>query len=87
MNNRPIFNPDQTVNQTQYYWFEKGFSEEEIVALASVEAFGVTRDPEQARWSTFPKFDNYYYKQVLTNAQGVPLSQALNSSPALLEHV
>lgn len=52
----------------------KGFSDEEIVALASVEAFGITRDPEQARWSAFPKFDNYYYKQVLTNAQGVPLS-------------
>ena len=33
------------------------------------------------------KFDNYYFKQVLTNAQGVPLSEALNSSPALLEHV
>lgn len=40
----------------------KGFSDEEIVALASVEAFGVMRDPEQARWSTFPKFDNFYYK-------------------------
>jgi hypothetical protein len=65
----------------------KGFTEEEIVALASVEGFNVTRDPEQARWSSFPKFDNFYYKQVLTNAQGVPLSQALNSSPALMQHV
>jgi|TARA_B110000285_G_C14841641_1_gene475645 hypothetical protein len=40
----------------------KGFTEEEIVALASVEAFGVCRDPEQARWSSHPKLDTYYYK-------------------------
>lgn len=40
----------------------KGFSDEEIVALASVEAFGVLRDPNQARWSSHPKFDTYYYK-------------------------
>ena len=40
----------------------KGFSDEEIVALASVEAFNVLRDPEQARWSSHPKFDTYYYK-------------------------
>ena len=51
----------------------KGFSDEEIVALASVEAFGVHRDPEQARWSSHPKLDTFYYKEVLKNAQGVPL--------------
>ncbi len=35
MNNRPTFTPDLTVNQTQYYWFEKGFSEEEIDMVLS----------------------------------------------------
>lgn len=30
MNNRPIFDPDRTVNQLQYYWFEGGFTEEEV---------------------------------------------------------
>lgn len=30
MYNRPIFNPDKTVDQTQYYWFENGFTEEEV---------------------------------------------------------
>lgn len=39
-----------------------GFTDEEVVALASVEGFGVTRDPEHARWSTYPKFGTYYYK-------------------------
>ena len=40
----------------------KGFSDAEIVALASVEAFGVVQDPEHARTSSFAKLDNYYYK-------------------------
>ena len=35
MNNRPTFTPDLTVNQTQYYWFEKGFSEKEIDRILS----------------------------------------------------
>jgi len=35
MNNRPTFTPDQTVDQTQYYWFEKGFSEDEINTIIS----------------------------------------------------
>ena len=38
------------------------FSEEEIVALASIDAFGVIEDPEHSRWSNFAKLDNYYYK-------------------------
>ena len=37
------------------------FSEEEIVALASVEAFGQVVNPEHARWSSQPKLDTYYY--------------------------
>ena len=40
----------------------KGFTDEEIVALASVEGFGVVNDPDQARWSSHPKFGTYYYK-------------------------
>lgn len=39
----------------------KGFSDEEVVALASVEAFGVYQNPSHTRWSSFPKFDSYYY--------------------------
>jgi PKHD-type hydroxylase len=30
MNNRPTFQPTQNVDQTQYYWFENGFTEEEV---------------------------------------------------------
>ncbi len=31
MHTRPIFEPDTQVDQTNYYWFEKGFSFEEVV--------------------------------------------------------
>lgn len=30
MYSRPIFNPALEVDQTNYYWFESGFSSEEI---------------------------------------------------------
>lgn len=30
MHTRPIFEPDTQVDQTNYYWFEKGFSFEEV---------------------------------------------------------
>lgn len=30
MNNRPTFRPTENVDQTQYYWFENGFTEEEV---------------------------------------------------------
>lgn len=62
----------------------KGFSDAEIVALASVEAFGVVQDPEHARWSNFPKLDNYYYKQLMAGDDSMPLKSALNSSPELV---
>lgn len=38
MNNRPTFKPADNIDQTQYYWFETGFTEEEvdqIINLAS----------------------------------------------------
>ena len=62
----------------------KGFSDAEIVALASVEAFGVVQEPEHARWSSFPKLDNYYYKQLMAGDDSMPLKTALNSSPELV---
>jgi PKHD-type hydroxylase len=30
MNNRPIFNQPEHIDQTQYYWFEQGLTEEDI---------------------------------------------------------
>ena len=36
MNNRPTFTPDQTVDQTQYYWFQNGFTEEEVDRIMSL---------------------------------------------------
>ncbi len=43
----------------------KGFDNDEIVALASVQTFGVVQDPKKVDASKFPKLDNYAYKQVL----------------------
>lgn len=64
----------------------KGFTPSEVVALAAIEAFGVVQDPSQARWSTFPKFDTYYYKQLLSG-DDVPLKDALLATPELREEV
>jgi hypothetical protein len=65
------------------------FSEEEIVALASIEAFGLIVDPEHSRWSDFGKLDNYYYKQLLsqTTSQELPHKQALIGNQSLQEHI
>ena len=65
-----------------------GFTPAQIVALANVEAFNVVRDPEQERWSTRPKFDNFYYKELLTSSrQDLPLQSVLTSTPELREAV
>jgi len=45
----------------------KGFDDNEIVALAAIEAFGVVWDPKKKDTSKFPKLDNYYFKQLLTS--------------------
>ena len=63
---------------------ERNFTDEEIVALASVEAFGELVDPEHSQISNFPKFDNYYFKKLLTtsdrDASSVPHYKELHSS-------
>lgn len=43
----------------------KGFENEEIVALASVQTFGVVQDPKKRDVSKYPKLDNFAYKQAL----------------------
>jgi catalase (peroxidase I) len=64
-----------------------GFSEKEIVALASVESFGIHRDPKQSRWSSHPKFETYFYKQLLTSADHMPHKEALLGTASLKETV
>ena len=64
-----------------------GFSEKEIVALASVESFGIHRDPKQSRWSSHPKFETYFYKQLLTSADQMPHKEALLGTASLKETV
>jgi len=65
-----------------------GLAESEVVAMASVDAFNVVRDPSQARWSTHPKFDTFYFKELLNSSSDVslPHKQELLSGP-LREHV
>ena len=50
-----------SVNESMSRLHAAGLTSEQIVALANIEAFNVVRDPAQARWSTRPRFDNYYY--------------------------
>ena len=65
-----------------------GFTPAQIVALANVEAFNVVRDPEQERWSTRPRFDNYYYQQLLSSSrQDLPLQKVLTGTQEYREVV
>ena len=55
-----------------------GLSTEEIVAVANIESFGVHEDPNHSRWSSHPKFDNYFYKSLVTQSgNDHPLHDAL----------
>lgn len=54
----------------------KGFSDEQIVALSSVEAFGVVQEPTHASNSIYPRFSNYYYKKLLTSSDSDNLPHA-----------
>lgn len=65
----------------------KGFTNEEIVALASVEAFGVVEDQAKARWLANPIISNYYYKALLTGQDDLPLQRALLNDAELKEFV
>ncbi len=44
----------------------KGFTDDEIVALASVESFGIVKDPKEKDISIYPKLSNFFYKEVLS---------------------
>lgn len=44
MNNRPIFDLDRSVDQTQYYWFENGFTSKEIDLIISKASQYITTD-------------------------------------------
>ena len=61
----------------------KGFNESEIVALASIEAFGNIYDPKKRDTSKFPKLDNYFYKQLLTGDSQVILQRELTGDAGL----
>jgi len=37
---RPIFNPDLEVNQTEHYWFEKGFSSKDVSKINNLTKKG-----------------------------------------------
>lgn len=60
----------------------KGFDDAEIVALASVEAFGLVWDPKKKDTSKYPKLDNYYYKQLLGSSK-IILQQELTGAADL----
>lgn len=57
----------------------KGFTADEIVALASIEVFGQLWDPKVADQTVYPKLDNFYYKQLLTGSD-VHLQQQLTGN-------
>lgn len=58
----------------------KGFENDEIVALAAIEAFGCAWDPKKKDTSKYPKLDNYYFKQLLNPSSGVVLQAELTGN-------
>ena len=57
---------------------KRGFSDDEIVALASLETFGEFNDPKRQEVSNWPRLDNYLYKQLLVGPnQKLKLQNAL----------
>lgn len=64
----------------------RGFTNDEIVALASIEAFGLVRDPVKVDSSKYPKLDNFYYKQLATG-KGQILQHTLCNDSELKEIV
>lgn len=65
---------------------QKGFSADEIAALASVEAMDSVQ--KESRWSPFPKMDNYYYQQLLMeNSRDLPLAGELLGNSEVKESV
>ena len=61
----------------------KSFDGQEIVALASIEAFGQVWDPKKRDTTKYPKLDNFYYKQLLTSGSDVVLQRELTSDADL----
>jgi len=61
----------------------KGFENNEIVALASVEAFGIVWDPKKRDTSKYPKLDNFYYKQLMNGSSNVILLRELTGDADL----
>ena len=41
---RPIFNPDLEVNQTEHYWFEKGFSSKDVSKIITLTKKGTLQE-------------------------------------------
>lgn len=66
----------------------RGFEDDEIVALASIETYGIIRDPKKLDASKFPKLDNYVFKQFLLNSNDkLEFQQTLIGTPELKEQV
>lgn len=65
-----------------------GFDDNEIVALANCESFGVDVPAAHSRWSSHPKFNNYLYKLLLTQSgSSHPFHDVLMNNPSTREHV
>eukprot|EP00347_Sterkiella_histriomuscorum_P007029 403350518 len=62
----------------------KGFTDDEIVALASLEAIGHIHDPELGKTTYYEKLDNSFYQQInLGKAQNVAVASTLTGDAEL----
>ena len=68
----------------------KGFTDEEIVALASIESMGTFHDNEHTKTSPFERLDNFLFKSIISgknNIASLPIANTLNNDQQLRDHV
>lgn len=64
VNANELGDPNNIPNASNYRQSlqSRGFNDEEIAALASVESFGLVQDPSFAELSSHLRIDNFFYK-------------------------
>jgi hypothetical protein len=80
-------NPSDGVTAFKDNFLNKGFTDEEIVALSYIYAFGTVRHPNQVLRSNSPIFNNYYYKHLMTGADATGSIDTVLRDDSFAEHV
>ena len=81
-----------TAAEFEAKFLDKGFSEEQAVALTAIEAFATIKKPlRDKNWSIFPMIDNYYFEHLRLGAKSeyapLPQDKLIVDNPNFKEHI